>query len=218
MESINAPEALPACSHLLSVALVSQSSCLSLTGSLIGSVEPFGCLAGPLESSGSGQLQKDQRWDASHYGNLEQFIYDYLVGGASAGESVRLKLQTPLFVADAILQAAQRQLVEELQTATQARPHVSAVHSLLLMFVCSLRQAETTFAVVIIGVIFVVIIITVITSTMSVIVWGSSRYSLSSSQRSMRSVHCIRLHPVKSCIHGRANTTHVDTCTIFAGS
>jgi len=86
--------------------------------------EPIGCLAGPLESSGSGQLQKDQRWDASHYGNLEQFIYDYLVGGASAGESVRLKLQTPLFVADAILQAAQRQLVEELQTATQARPHV----------------------------------------------------------------------------------------------
>ena len=86
--------------------------------------EPFGCLAGPLESSGSGQLQKDKRWDASHYGNLEQFIYDYLVGGASAGESVRLKLQTPLFVADAILQAAQRQLVEELQIATQARPHV----------------------------------------------------------------------------------------------
>ncbi len=83
--------------------------------------EPVGCLAGPLESSGSGQLQKDRRWDASHYGNLEQFIYDYLVGGASAGESVRLKLQTPLFVADAILQAAQRQLVEELQTASQAR-------------------------------------------------------------------------------------------------
>ena len=83
--------------------------------------EPIGCLAGPLESSGSGQLQKDRRWDASHYGNLEQFIYDYLVGGASAGESVRLKLQTPLFVADALLQAAQRQLVEELQAATQAR-------------------------------------------------------------------------------------------------
>jgi hypothetical protein len=124
VESITAPAALPACSHLLSVALASQSLCLSLTGSLIGSVEPIGCLAGPLESSGSGQLQKDQRWDASHYGNLEQFIYDYLVGGASAGESVRLKLQTPLFVADAILQAAQRQLDEELQTATQARPHV----------------------------------------------------------------------------------------------
>ena len=124
MESITAPAALPACSQLLSVALASQSLCLSLTGSLIGSVEPIGCLAGPLESSGSGQLQKDQRWDASHYGNLEQFIYDYLVGGASAGESVRLKLQTPLFVADAILQAAQRQLDEELQTATQARPHV----------------------------------------------------------------------------------------------
>ena len=84
---------------------------------------PIDCAAGPLESSGSGQLQKDQRWDASHYGNLEQFIYDYLVGGASAGETVRLKLQTPLFVADALLQAAQRQLVEELQTASQVRLH-----------------------------------------------------------------------------------------------
>jgi len=124
MESITALEALPAFSCFLSLARASQSLCLSLTGSLIGSVEPVGCLAGPLESSGSGQLQKDQRWDASHYGNLEQFIYDYLVGGASAGESVRLKLQTPLFVADAILQAAQRQLDEELQTATQARPPV----------------------------------------------------------------------------------------------
>ena len=71
--------------------------------------------------SGNGQLQKDQRWDASHYGNLEQFIYDYLVGGPSAGETVRLKLQTPLFVAEALLQAAQRQLTDELQTATQVR-------------------------------------------------------------------------------------------------
>ncbi|DBB09704.1 TPA: hypothetical protein ACH3X3_001344 [Trebouxia sp. C0006] len=101
---------------------------------------------GPLESSGSGQLQKDQRWDASHYGNLEQFIYDYLVGGASAGESVRLKLQTPLFVADAILQAAQRQLDEELQTATQARSHeakaVAAVSSELESFQAEMQQAS----------------------------------------------------------------------------
>lgn len=105
--------------------------------------EPIGCFAGPLESSGSGQLQKDQRWDASHYGNLEQFIYDYLVGGASAGESVRLKLQTPLFVADALLQAAQRQLVEELQTASQARPHLqlcTACCSCLSVYIDKLRQ------------------------------------------------------------------------------
>lgn len=98
--------------------------------------------AGPLESSGSGQLQKDKRWDASHYGNLEQFIYDYLVGGASAGESVRLKLQTPLFVADAILQAAQRQLVEELQIATQEAKAVAGVSSELESFQAEMQQAS----------------------------------------------------------------------------
>ena len=91
--------------------------------------EPFVCIPGPLESSGNGQLQQDQRWDASHYGNLEQFIYDYLVGGASAGESVRLKLQTPLFVADALLQAAQQQLTQELQTATQVSQAAASEHA-----------------------------------------------------------------------------------------
>lgn len=79
------------------------------------------CVAGALQTSESGQLQQDRRWDASHYGNLEQFIYDYLTGGASAGESVRLKLQTPLFVAEALAQAAHRQLSDELQTATQVQ-------------------------------------------------------------------------------------------------
>lgn len=75
--------------------------------------------AGALQTSNNGQLQQDGRWDASHYGNLEQFIYDYLTGGTSAGETVRLKLQTPLFVAEALAQAAHRQLTDELETATQ---------------------------------------------------------------------------------------------------
>ena len=78
-----------------------------------------------MQTSSSGQLQQDGRWDASHYGNLEQFIYDYLTGGTSAGETVRLKLQTPLFVAEALAQAAHRQLTDELETATQVKlgPH-----------------------------------------------------------------------------------------------
>lgn len=77
------------------------------------------CCAGALQTSNNGQLQQDKRWDASHYGNLEQFIFDYLTGGTSAGETVRLKLQTPLFVAEALAQAAHRQLTDELETATQ---------------------------------------------------------------------------------------------------
>ena len=73
---------------------------------------------GLLNSLEEGLLENDHRWDASNFGQLERFIYDFLVGGASAGESVRLKLQTPLFVADALLAAAQKQLEQELQVAT----------------------------------------------------------------------------------------------------
>ncbi|KAL3157911.1 hypothetical protein ABBQ32_012318 [Trebouxia sp. C0010 RCD-2024] len=98
--------------------------------------------AGALQTSDNGQLQQDGRWDASHYGNLEQFIYDYLTGGASAGESVRLKLQTPLFVAEALAQAAHRQLTDELQTATQEAKAVAAVQSELETFQAEMQQAS----------------------------------------------------------------------------
>ena len=46
-------------------------------------------------------------------------MVDFLVGGASAGESLRLKLQTPLFVSDALLEAARQQLEAERSTAEQ---------------------------------------------------------------------------------------------------
>lgn len=46
-------------------------------------------------------------------------MVDFLVGGGAAGESLRLKLQTPLFVADALLEAARQQLSSELVTAEQ---------------------------------------------------------------------------------------------------
>lgn len=41
------------------------------------------------------------------------------MGGARAGERVRLKLETPLFVADALLAAAGLQLQNELATAVE---------------------------------------------------------------------------------------------------
>ena len=72
------------------------------------------------------QLQQDARWTASQFNHLEQFIYDFLVGGASAGESVRLKLQTPLFVADALLAAAQQTLRQELELVTKVGASSSA--------------------------------------------------------------------------------------------
>ena len=93
-----------------------------------------------MQTWNNGQLQQDGRWDASHYGNLEQFIYDYLTGGSSAGESVRLKLQTPLFVAEALAQAAHRQLTDELETATQVQ--LTPCYGLLLFwcFTCVLSR------------------------------------------------------------------------------
>lgn len=90
--------------------------------------------AGALQTSNNGQLQQDGRWDGSHYGNLGQFIYDYLTGGTSAGETVRLKLQTPLFVAEALAQAAHRQLTDELETATQVQLNLLNVVSCSSVF------------------------------------------------------------------------------------
>jgi len=66
-------------------------------------------------------LAGDQNWQRSRFGELEAFMVDFLVGGASAGESLRLKLQTPLFVSDALLEAARQQLEAELLAAKQVR-------------------------------------------------------------------------------------------------
>ena len=66
-------------------------------------------------------LEGDPKWESSRFGELEKFILDYLVGGSSAGESVRLKLQSPLYVTDALLEAAAQQLSEDLEVAQQVK-------------------------------------------------------------------------------------------------
>lgn len=67
-------------------------------------------------------LARSGQWSDSRFGDLERFMVDFLVGGVAAGESLRLKLQTPLFVADALLEAARQQLSSELSTAQQVHP------------------------------------------------------------------------------------------------
>ena len=67
----------------------------------------------------AGALATDDRWTESRFGELEAFILEFLMGGARAGERVRLKLETPLFVTDALLDAARQQLENELATATE---------------------------------------------------------------------------------------------------
>ena len=93
---------------------------------MVCQVRPFSrglnqtCRSGTIISDADKQaLEGDSKWKASRFGPLEQFILDFLIGGASAGESVRLKLQTPLFVADALLDAGRQQLDDDLQAAQE---------------------------------------------------------------------------------------------------
>ena len=67
------------------------------------------------------RLAADPGWRSSRFAELERFMVDFLVGGAAGGESARLKLETPLFVADTLLGAAARQLAAELAAAEQVR-------------------------------------------------------------------------------------------------
>ena len=79
-----------------------------------------GHLAGKrLGDSERSQLQSNSAWVDSRFSALEGFISAYLAGGASAGEGVRLKLQTPLFVSEALLDTAQKQLSDLLTTAEE---------------------------------------------------------------------------------------------------
>ncbi|BDA44834.1 probable transmembrane GTPase FZO-like, chloroplastic [Coccomyxa sp. Obi] len=88
----------------------------------------------PLETLDEEMLARSNQWSDSRFGDLERFMVDFLVGGAAAGESLRLKLQTPLFVADALLEAARQQLSSELSTAQQEAEAVASVHAQLAAF------------------------------------------------------------------------------------
>ena len=67
------------------------------------------------------QLQSNPAWEASRFGDLETFIFDFL-SGAAGGEGVRLKLQTPLNISQALLDAAMQQVQDDLEVAKQASP------------------------------------------------------------------------------------------------
>ena len=74
-------------------------------------------MAGSGEDQRS-RLQADPAWAASRFADLETFIFDFLSGSAG-GEGVRLKLQTPLSISEALLAAATQQLRDELDVAQQ---------------------------------------------------------------------------------------------------
>jgi hypothetical protein len=85
----------------------------------------------------------------ARFGDFERFIYDFLVGGSGKegdpkgsgiGEGLRLKLQTPLFVADALVAAAGRQLAAELAAAEAEIAALAAVRAQLQRFKDDMRK------------------------------------------------------------------------------
>ncbi|CAG9463676.1 unnamed protein product [Pedinophyceae sp. YPF-701] len=63
------------------------------------------------------ELRTSPDWIASGYNGLEQFLLGFLGGGTGAGEVLRLKMMTPVGIAEALLSAAGRQLAQEEQAA-----------------------------------------------------------------------------------------------------
>ncbi|GFH33589.1 uncharacterized protein HaLaN_32985, partial [Haematococcus lacustris] len=86
---------------------------------------------------------------------FERTIYSFLIGGQAAfggleaegvsgrvgaGEGVRLKLETPLGVADALLGAAGQQLASDLSTAQSELAAVQAVEQQLVRFKADMEK------------------------------------------------------------------------------
>ncbi|XP_024533529.1 probable transmembrane GTPase FZO-like, chloroplastic [Selaginella moellendorffii] len=59
----------------------------------------------------SKNLERDPLWTASGFDKLEQYVLDFLGGSSDAGaERIRLKLETPIGIAAALLSAARKQV------------------------------------------------------------------------------------------------------------
>ena len=88
------------------------------------------------------RLAKDQRWHDSRFEGLEGYIRDFLLGTGveGAGESVRLKLKTPLFVAEALLEAAVSALEAEAEVARADAFSIGLVRSQLTSFKVSMGK------------------------------------------------------------------------------
>ncbi|KAK9804945.1 hypothetical protein WJX73_001658 [Symbiochloris irregularis] len=79
-------------------------------------------------------LVDDPDFRASRFRGLEKFVFDFLVGTASGGEGARLKLETPLFVSEALMQAARELLAGELNVAQQEAKAARSVKAQLAAF------------------------------------------------------------------------------------
>lgn len=95
------------------------------------------------------RLASDPGWITSRFEQLEFFIKDFLLGGeeesqerSGRSESVRLKLRTPLFVAEALIAAARTQLLAEAEVARADAASVSLVRHQLESFDRDMAKEE----------------------------------------------------------------------------
>lgn len=92
---------------------------------------------GSLTPAEQACLIENELWQISRFEALESFIRDFLIGGpedSPSGERVRLKLNTPLFVANALLDAANKRLESELEVARADLDSLSLVREQLVAF------------------------------------------------------------------------------------
>lgn len=66
------------------------------------------------------QLLRDARWASSGFHELERFLFSFMDGTTDAGnERVRLKLETPVVIAERLLNATQSHVRKEIEHANE---------------------------------------------------------------------------------------------------
>lgn len=66
------------------------------------------------------QLLRDARWTGSGFHELEKFLFSFMDGTTDAGnERVRLKLETPVAIAERLLNASQSHVQKEIEHANE---------------------------------------------------------------------------------------------------
>lgn len=65
-------------------------------------------------------LVNDPRWTASRFYELENFLYSFLDGSTDTGiERMRLKLKTPIDIADRLLNSCERIVKQDFENASK---------------------------------------------------------------------------------------------------
>jgi small GTP-binding protein len=93
--------------------------------------------AGILTPGEREYLSTSQQWKSSRFESLESHVRDFLLGSTAdsgTSQSLKLKLQTPLFVAEALMDASKTQLESELAVLKRDEESVKMVSKQLKMF------------------------------------------------------------------------------------